>query len=144
VNDQEIRDVAGSLLVKEGLGKIRVPGRGLNLFYLRELAHDGVYHLWGGKRVLETWDAKSGKLTLELHGPLGLEETVLIGVGRRQVEEVRVNGKQRLFFFDSAQRVVHGKIVFDADPIRIEVIGPSTGEGKLPEKPVESMEIPAR
>ena len=134
----------GTLFRNPGLGNIRVPARGMKLFYLRELPHDSPYHLWGGKRISETWDAGSGKLALELHGPLGLEETVLIGVGKRQVEEVRLNGKRAEFFLDSSQQVVHGRAAFGPDPVRIEVIGSATGEGGLPEKQVQPGEIPAR
>jgi len=143
VNDRKRRDVAGNLLLKQGLGNVRVPGRGLKLFYLRELPHDGLYHLWGGKRISETWDARSAKLTLELHGPLGLADSVLIGMGKRQVGEVRVSGKRAEFFLDSSQRVVHGKAAFGPDPVRIEVIGSAASEGGLPEKLVHPGEIPA-
>jgi len=33
VNDRKSRDVAGDRLLKEGLGNVRVPGRGMKLFY---------------------------------------------------------------------------------------------------------------
>ena len=116
----------------------------MKLFYLRELPNDGPYHLWGGKRISETWDAQSGKLTVELHGPLGLEESVLIGMGTKQAGEVRVNGKQSPFFLDSAQRVVHGKVAFGPGPVRIEVTCSPTGDAKMPEKAVPSRGLPTR
>lgn len=144
VNGGKTRDVDGNLLPDLGLGNVRVPARGLKLFYLRELPREGFYHLWGGKRISETWDAASKKLSLEIHGPTGLEEAVLIGTGGNQVAEVRANGKQSQFFFDSTQRVVHGRVIFGSDPIRIEIIGAAAREGRLPAKPVQPREIPLR
>jgi hypothetical protein len=59
---------------------------------------------------------------------------VLVGVGKNQVEEVRVNGKRSPFFLDSEQRVAHGTVVFALDPIRIEVIGSAVKDATLSEK----------
>ena len=144
VNDGKSRNVKGEELMNQGVGKVRVAGRGLKLFYFRELPHDRLYHVWGGKRISEKWDAGSGKLAVELHGPLGLEETVLIGIGKRQVEEVRVNGKRSPFFLDSSQRVAHGTVAFGPDPVRIEVSGSAANEATLPEKPVPPRGLPPR
>jgi hypothetical protein len=144
VNDRKRQDYAADLLLKQGLSNIHAPGRGMKLFYLRKLPHDGPYHLWGGKRISEKWDAGSGKLTVELHGPLGLEETVLVGVGKEQVGEVRVSGKRSPFFLDSEQQVAHGKVVFEPDPIRIEVIGSAAKDAVLPEKVVSTTGLPSR
>ncbi len=144
VNDRKRRRVEGKELLKQGTGVVAVPGQGMKLFYLRQLPHDGPYHLWGGKRISEQWDDRSAKLTVELHGPAGLEDTVLIAAGTRRIGEVRVNGNQTPFFLDPAQQVAHGKVVFGPDPIRIEVMGSAVSGGGLPEKPVQSPEIPAR
>jgi hypothetical protein len=142
VNDRKRQDYAVNLLLKQGLCNIHVPGRNMKLFYLRELPHDGPYHLWGGKRISEKWDAESGKLTVELHGPPELEETVLVGVGKKQVEEVRVNGKRSPFFLDSDQRVAHGTVVFGLDPVRIEVIGSAAKDATLSEKALAPLILP--
>jgi hypothetical protein len=142
VNDRKIRQVEGKELLKQGTGAVSVTGRGMKLFYLRELPHDGPCHLWGGKRISETWDDRSGKLTVELSGPMGLEDSILIGLGRKRIGEVRVNGEQTPFFIDSAQRAAHGKVVFGPDPVRIEITCSATSEGALPEKPVSPVRLP--
>ena len=144
VNDGKSHRLRGQQLLKHGIGRVRVPGRGMKLLYLRELKHDGPHHLWGGKRISETWDAQSRKLMVEVHGPVGLEETVLIGLGTKRVQEVWLDGKQTPFYLDSAQRVAHGKVVFGPDPVRIEVACSSTGETILPEKAIPSKELPPR
>jgi hypothetical protein len=144
VNDRKGRFIKGNELLKQGTGVVAVPGRGMKLFYLRELPDDAPHHLWGGKRISEKWDDRSGKLTVELHGPLGLEETVLIGLGTKRVREVRVNGKRSPFFLDPAQRMAHGKVMFGPEPVRIEVFGSSTAEATLPEKAVAPVNLPSR
>ncbi|MCR4412118.1 MAG: hypothetical protein NUV77_06795 [Thermoguttaceae bacterium] len=129
VNDRKVRHVAGDRLLREGLANIRVPGHGMKLFYFRELPDHSLYHLWGGKRISEQWDAPSGKLTIELHGPLGLEETVLIGLRTKRCGEVRVNGNRSSFSLDPAQETVHAKVIFGPAPVCIEVMGSSTDDG---------------
>ena len=116
----------------------------MKLFYVREVPHDGPHHLWGGKRISEKWDAESGKLTLELHGPLDSEDVILIASGTRQIGEVQVNGQRGQFFVDSPQRVVHGKVAFGSSPVHIEVYDSTANRGELPEKPLQIREIPAR
>jgi len=144
VNDRRPRRVEGKELLKQGTGTVSVPGRGMKLFFLRELPNGSPYHLWGGKRISERWDDRSGKLIVELHGPVGLEDTVLIGVGTKQIGEVRVSGKRSPFFLDSTQQVAHGKVVFGADPIRIEVACSTAEAAALPEKRVAPVDLPGR
>ncbi len=145
VNDRKSRRVGGEELLKRGLAGVRVPGRGLKLFYLRRLPDDdGPRHLWGGKRISEKWDAGSGNLTLELQGPPGVEDVVLVASGARPVGEVRVNGERGRFFVDAPQRVVHGRVRYGSDPVRIEVAVSPADRDKLPESPVPRSEIPAR
>jgi hypothetical protein len=144
VNEGKSCRVEGNERLKQGLGNFPVPGHGMKLFYLRELPHDGPHHLWGGKRISEKWDAESGKLTLELHGPLDSEDVILIASGARQIGEVQVNGQRGQFFVDLPQRVVHGKVAFGSNPVHIEVFDSTANRGELPEKPVPTREIPAR
>jgi hypothetical protein len=138
------RQVQAKELRDQGIAKVQVPGRGTKLFYLRELPHDAPCHLWGGKRISHAWDAASGKLTLQLQGPPGLEESVLIGVGDKNVSQVRVNGKQSPFFLDSAERVVHGRVTFGRDPVLVEVTCSAASQGALPEKAVPSVSLPTQ
>lgn len=144
VNNGKSRRVEGNELLKRGLASVRVPGQGLKLFYVRELPHNGPNHLWGGKRISEKWDAPSGKLTIELHGPLASEDVILIASGTRQIAEVMVSGQPGQFFMDASQRVVHGKVVFGSGPIRIEAFESAANRGELPEKAVPALDISAR
>ena len=59
--------------------EISVPEQNLQLYYLREYPHNAVGHLWGGKRISEIWNEKKRKLTFEINGPVGLQETVFVG-----------------------------------------------------------------
>ena len=144
VKERKCRRIDGSRLGKEGIGSIRVPGRGLKLFCLREPPGDRPFHLWGGKRISEQWDAKSKTLTLELHGPLGLEDELFLGVGGGPVAAVKVNGKPRQFSWDPTQKVVHGKVTFGSDPIRVEAICASATGATLPERPTAPLKLPTR
>ncbi|MCZ2080645.1 MAG: hypothetical protein LC130_37225 [Bryobacterales bacterium] len=144
VNDRKGQVIEGSELLEQGTGVFAVPGRGMKLFYLRELPKDHPWHLWGGKRIAEKWDDRSRTLTVELHGPLGLEDTILVGAGTNGIGEVRVNGKQTTFFYDSSQRAAHGEVVFGADPLRIEVRCSNADEAQLPEKPIAPVDLPGR
>lgn len=141
VNDRTGRFIEGRELLTHGTGLVAVPGRSMKLFYLRESPKDLPWHLWGGKRISEHWDDRSGMLTVELHGPLGLEETILIGGSTDRIDEVRVNGKQMQFYLDSSQRVAHGKVTFEADPLRVEVKCAAAQAARLPEKPVAPVDL---
>ncbi len=140
VNERTKKVVRGGALAK-GLSKIRVPGRGLTLLYLRELPGGVPYHLWGGKRISETWDAGSQTLSVELHGPMGLQDLVFIGVGDRDVREVNVGGKRAAFFFDPSRRIAHGRVRFGAEPIRIQAVCAKGLATKLPEQAITAKEL---
>lgn len=144
VNEGKCRQVGGKDLRNLGLADVRVPGRGLRLFYLRRLADDGPRHLWGGKRISERWDAESGTLRVELQGPPGAEERVLLASGSRPVGEVRVNGDPGRFQIDSTQRLLHGLVRFGSGPVRLEIAQDPDSPGELPEGPAPRSGIPAR
>ena len=128
------RTLGGGSLAAQGFEHLGVPPHGLRLFYVRELRRRGPHHLWGGKRISEKADAPLRRVTIELHGPPGVEETVLIGNGDWQVREVRADGKSAPFFFDPQSQIIHGKIIFGAQPVRIEIEGASGGKSGLPQK----------
>jgi hypothetical protein len=144
VNHRKGRRVDGKELLEQGIGIVSVPGRGMKLFYVRELPDNCPCHLWGGKRISEKWDHRTGKLTVELHGPVGLEDTVSVAPGTKRISEVRVGGKRSPFFLDSTQRVAHGNIVFGPDPVCIEVTCSVADEATLPEKAVPAKGLPSR
>ncbi len=144
MKERRIQNIDVSRLRKGGIGNVRVPGRGLKLFCLRELPHDAPFHLWGGKRISEKWDARSETLMLALDGPVGLEDEIFIDLGAKPIREVKVNGKQGQFFVDPAQRVVHGRVAFGSNPVRIEASCSFSSEGVLPERPTAPLGLPAR
>jgi hypothetical protein len=118
------------------LSEVSVPGESLGLFYLRQQSADAPYHLWGGKRLSETWDGKTRKLTFTVQGPAGLQETLFVGGARHGLQRVVVAGEDAPFAFDPAQGLAHGPITFTSGPVKIEVIGAPDGVNHLPDKPV--------
>jgi hypothetical protein len=90
---------------------------------------------------LETRDAASGRLTVELFGPVGLEDTVLIAGINRPVEQFAVDGRKAKFSFDPSRRIAHGKITFGPKPVKLELIPSSIGKSALPEKTVPADEL---
>lgn len=121
VNEASCRRTDGAELSERGISKVRVPGRALKLFYLRRLPDDAPRHLWGGKRISERWDAESGTLAVELQGPVGAEMEVFLAAGAGAIGEIRVNGEPTRFDLDEPGRVIHGKVRFGAEPVRLEV-----------------------
>jgi hypothetical protein len=136
--------IEGNLLWKNGIAKVRVPERGMVLLYVREIPQDRPFHLWGGKRIAERWDAGSQALNLELHGPPGSEDEMLVGLGAKSVRQVKVNGSNAQFYLDPVQRLVHGRLTFTADPLRIEVTCSDKTVGTLPERFTEPLPLPDR
>ncbi len=128
-----------SVLHGDGLGKgfdkIAIPGESMALFYLRQRPTETPYHLWGGKRIAETWDDQARKLTVTIHGPAGLKETVFFG-GEPGIAKVTVAGKPAEFSRAPASQLVHGQITFAATPLTIELVASSDGRNLLPEKAV--------
>jgi hypothetical protein len=122
--------------------KIRVPGENLRLFYLRTLPGDAPYHLWGGKRIAETWDDRTHRLTVKLLGPAGLQETVILSGAKYGIEGVRVAGSPAKFYFDPARNLVHGQVTFTSDPLLLEVTCAPEGRNSLPEAPIPSSPFP--
>lgn len=122
---------------------LHVPGENLQLFTLREQPGRRPTHLWGGKRISEKWDAKQRVLSVELHGPAGLRDTVFFSAGRGGVAQVKVAGQPAAFAFDPAQNLVHGEITFASEPVRIEVQAATASVG-LPQQPVAPAALVAR
>jgi hypothetical protein len=122
--------------LNEALNAIAIPAESLQLFCLRQLPPEGAYHLWGGKRLSEVWDDQTRKLTLTIQGPAGLQDTIFVGCVSQGIEQVSVGGKREPFFFDPAQGLVHGKVTFTSQPLKVEVLcSPSAANG-LPDSPV--------
>jgi hypothetical protein len=112
---------------------ISIPGQSLALFCLRSAPAKAPFHLWGGKRISEHWDGKAGKLTLTVQGPAGLRDSLFLGGTDMGLEQVLVNGKPAPFFFDPAQGLAHGLVIFPSEALKIEALRSRDGVNRLPE-----------
>lgn len=122
--------------IAAALQDIRVPGENLQCFVLREQPAHRPMHLWGGKRISEVWDAKRRVLSVELHGPTGLRDTVFFSAGQSGIARVNVTGQAASFAFHPAQNLVHGEITFTSQPVRMEVHVSPAMKSELPEMAV--------
>ncbi len=126
IHRRTAKTIAGNKL-DQGFGDISVPGAQLRLFYLRERPADAPCHLWGGKRISETWNGKTRKLTFTVHGPAGLRDTLFLWTGKHHIKQVVVAGKQVPFSSDPAQGLANGEVTFTTDPLEIEVLWEEKG-----------------
>jgi len=120
----------------QGLSDISIPGHNLQLFYLRQEPVNAPFHVWGGKRISERWDARRRKLSLEIIGPAGLRDTIFIAGAGQGIQQLLVGGKRAEFFFDPSQGLAHGDMTFTVKPLRIEVLCSANGANTLPEKAI--------
>jgi hypothetical protein len=127
------KTVKGNSL-NQAFSEISIPGQNLELFYLREHPADAPFHVWGGKRISERWDARKRKLTFEVHGPAGLQDTIFIAGAKQGIQQVVVGGKQADFFYDPAQGLAHGNVTFTGKPLKMEVNCSPQNANALPEK----------
>jgi len=116
----------------DSLNRIVIPKQSLKVFYIRAAPSNGVFHLWGGKRISET--SQADKFTAEIQAPAGLEDAVILAVSGRGIKEIMVDGKPASFFLDRATGLVHGTVTFTAQPIRLEAILSGDGDTQLPKK----------
>jgi len=116
-----------------GFSDMFIPERGRRLFCLRSPPTEGPFHLWGGKRISEHWDAKARKLTLMLQGPPGLRDAVFVAAGNHGLERVLVEGKKADFVFDAANGLAEGPVTFKPEPVIVEVLCSRDGTNRLPE-----------
>lgn len=120
--------------LNQAFSDISVPARSLQLFYLRRAPAPGPFHLWGGKRISEHWDATARKLTVTLHGPAGLQDTVFLAGASQGLQLVLAGGQPGRFFYDPAQGLAHGQVTFTAKPLTVEVYCSRSGTNRLPTK----------
>ena len=121
-----------------------IPAQSVLLFCLRPLPAQGAYHLWGGKRISEEWDAGRRQLILAIQGPSGVQETLFLGGIQQGIERVQVNGKTEPFFFDPAQGLVHGNVTFSSPPLILEVLGSPSAAHLLPQRPIPAGSLAPR
>ena len=133
IHHRTAKTIRGDTL-NEAFGRISIPGQNLQIYCLRPAPASGPFHVWGGKRMSESWDDKAQKLVFEVHGPAGLQDTVFIGGAKHGISQVTVAGQPAPFFCDGAQGVAYGEVTFKTEPVRIEVSCYSSHTNKLPEK----------
>jgi hypothetical protein len=122
--------------LNQALTNLSLPAQSLQLFCLRAAPQNAPFHLWGGKRISEHWDAAARKLTLAVQGPAGLHETLFLGGANHGLRQVLFNGYPAAFFFDPAQGVAHGKVVFTSKPLTLELLCSPDDANHLPHKPL--------
>jgi hypothetical protein len=105
----------------------------MRLYRLRGQSADAPAHLWGGKRLAETWRPGRRQLTISLQGPPGLTDTAFVWVGDRGVSKVLLDGKEAKFSLDSTQGVVHGPVTFSSRPVKVDLFLGDRSSGRLPE-----------
>lgn len=90
------------------------------LFYLRTVPEGAPYHLWGGKRITEHRDPASGGLAVQLQGPEGQEDWIVLGTGGDAADRVLSGSKPAAFSRDTSQGLLYGKVTFGRGPLLIE------------------------
>ncbi len=109
----------------------------LRLLYARRQPAGAIFHLWGGKRIAEHWDADAGRLSVRLHGPAGLEDLVVLMPGENTVDSITVNGQAAAFFLDRDAGLLHGTITYGQAPVLLEVHRGDNGSASpIPVKPI--------
>lgn len=141
LKQRDVRVIRESAL-DQALSAISIPRESLRLFSLQRVPVEGVFHLWGGKRISEQWDNRKRKLSITIQGPAGLENTVFFAPIGPAVQQVSVAGKPAPFFFDRARGLVHGQVVFQSKPIELVVSCSAAGASSLPEKPAPAAPLP--
>ena len=116
------------------------------LFYLRPVPETMPFHVWGGKRLAETWAADTGEYSLLLAGPEGLEDWIVLNTGDTSPGTVRVNDTNAPFFQDAKQGLLYGQVTFGRQPVLITTrrsisSTPSDDTGVFPEKPLPSDDL---
>lgn len=120
--------------INQAFSGIMIPEQNLQLYCVRQVPSAAPFHVWGGKRISELWDASKRTLTFEIHGPAGLRDTIFIGGAKPGIKMVVVGGKHADFYFDPAQGLAHGDVTFTAKPLKVEVHCAPRGGNELPEK----------
>ena len=116
---RDTRSVAPEELA-EGIPNVTVGAMSCRLLVLRRQPSTP-HHVCGGKRLAESWNPAGGELTLELDGPVGLEESVLIATAGRNVSRVLVRGVATNCKAAVEAAVVRVPVCFRNGPIQVEI-----------------------
>jgi hypothetical protein len=140
IHQRKVTAFDGSAL-NQVLRDITVPGQNLQLYVMRERVADVPCHLWGGKRLSEVWDAGKRKLTVEIQGPAGLQDTIFLRCAKPGIEKILVAGQSAAFSLDPVRGLIHGQVTFGTEPLKIEAYWSANRVNQLPEAPVKGDSI---
>lgn len=118
------------------LENLAVTGENLRLLTLREQSPKRPSHIWGGKRISESWNASERVLTVELHGPPGLRDLVLLDDPLHRVERVSVDGQTAAFAHDPTRKLVQGEVLFTTQAVKLRLHCAAAPSSRLPVRPV--------
>ncbi|MGW8180231.1 MAG: hypothetical protein ACWGQW_15945, partial [bacterium] len=139
--NERASDIVKGRIFQQGTPEIRILANGLKLFYLRELPGGVPYHLWGGKRISESWDNENRKLILKVQGPVGLQDMLLIAGNKHGFQRIKISGQPASFFFDPSRQIAQGTVTFGAEPVTVEITCSRNGLTNLRHKPVSPDEL---
>ncbi len=133
-NDKKytIYDITGQKIIKEQvepsqdiLEKVLLQPYQTKVFYLRYVPDNKIpYHLWGGKRLAETWDEKTNTLTVKLEAPLGSEDRVVMGNSGRSITKLTLNDVPVDFQYESDKNFVSCNVVFSSPTVIQLILSP--------------------
>ncbi|MCX8064191.1 MAG: hypothetical protein N3G21_03375 [Candidatus Hydrogenedentes bacterium] len=115
ISNSEMRDV---------LRELPVEPNELKILYLRGITKNKPLHVWGGKRISEKWNENTKTLTVELDGPLNLQEELFFTTHYYKPEKIIVNGKTVETLFEISGEILSFKSLFESVPTKIEITFP--------------------
>ena len=89
------------------------------MLHLRAVESDRPQHIWGGKRIEETWDPATNRQTLRLAGPEGVVDPIFLTPGPNPIAAVTVNGKPASFMLNADKSLLHGVVTFAKEPLLV-------------------------
>lgn len=120
---------------------VRLQPYQMKVVYLRNVSKTPIVHVWGGKRIQENWDAVRGKFSLQLDGPAGLEDTIILYTNSEKIGEIRVDNEPMQFYSDPERGLIHGKITYGKSPCLLEVCPAEKESEGLPVRALTPDEI---
>ena len=125
VLERRLRRSSASQL-NAALKDLPLPANGLRLLHLRPVKDDRPRHVWGGKRIEETWNPATNRLTLRLAGPEGVVDSIFLTPGPNPIAAITVSGKPASFMLSADKSLLHGDVTFATQPLLVEIeVGPN-------------------
>lgn len=109
------------------LGDVVLNPYQMKVFYVRYVPipnKEIPYHLWGGKRIEESWDAKSNILTVKLDAPLGLENRVVMSNSGRNITKLTINDMPVDFQYEWDKNFISFNVLFSSPTVIQLILSP--------------------